>query len=79
MHHLPRFNSSWTTRVDDRDRRDRIETQMNYWDIQMSHLVEAYLKYLAESDDAGCTSMPALVDGALAPSFTINVLDMFCK
>jgi hypothetical protein len=52
---------------------------MNYWDIQMSHLVEAYLKYLAESDDAGCTPMPALVDGASAPSFTIEVLDMFCK
>lgn len=45
----------------------------------MSHLVEAYLKYLAESDDAGCTPMPALVDGASAPSFTIEVLDMFCK
>ncbi len=79
MHHLPRFNSSWTTHVDDRDRRDRMEIQTNYWDIQMSHLVKAYLKYLSGSDDAGGTSTPPLADGALAPSFTIKVLDMFCK
>ncbi len=59
-----------------------MEIQMNYWDIQMSHLVKAYLKYLSGSDDVGGTSTPPLADGpdgALAPSFTIKVLDMFCK
>jgi len=44
----------------------------------MSHLVEAYLKYLSGSNDTCCTSTPPLADSALAPSFTIKVLDMFC-
>lgn len=56
-----------------------MEIQTNYWDIQMSHLVKAYLKYRSGCDDAGCISAPPLADGMLAPSFTIKVLDMFCK
>ena len=75
------FNSSQTTHVDGRDRRDRMEIQTNSWGIQISNLVNAYLEFLSGSDNMGCTPTPSppLADGASASSFTIKVLDMFCK
>ena len=77
MYFLILSHSSQTTRVDDRDRRDRVEAQTGYWDIQMTRLVRAYLKFRAQSDDEGraTTSMPN--EGDLSPPFTVKVLDMF--
>ena len=45
----------------------------------MSHLIKAYLHFLSTDDGAHHKPMPPLADDTLAPSFTIKVLDMFCK
>ncbi|KAI6029694.1 hypothetical protein BKA83DRAFT_4568584 [Pisolithus microcarpus] len=47
---LPEHVSGWR-RADCRDRRDRIELQVNRWDAQMPCLVEAYLDFRSRSSD----------------------------
>ncbi|KAI6037400.1 hypothetical protein BKA83DRAFT_4486430 [Pisolithus microcarpus] len=49
---LPEHVSGWY-QADCRDRRDRIELQINHWDAQMPCLVEAYLDFHSRSSDNG--------------------------
>lgn len=70
---------SQITRIDDRDRLDRVQVQTGYWDIQISHLVNAYLSFQAKSNNEGMAAIPAARDNDSASVFTIKVLDIFCK
>jgi hypothetical protein len=68
--------------VDPRTRTDRIQVQNQHWDLQMEHLVRAYLGYRAQDRGDGMpNALPSdeltAVDGECPSLKNIELVDVF--
>ena len=57
-HNAESPNHSYRKRHDFRTRQDRVERQMNQWQLQLPHLVDAYLQYQAHGPQICEAEMP---------------------
>ncbi|KAI6130600.1 hypothetical protein EV401DRAFT_2066179 [Pisolithus croceorrhizus] len=80
---LSKTVSGWR-RVDNRDRGDRIDLQVNRWDAQMPNLVDAYLDFCSRNPDDGFSAEEPIED--LAPTdhppctvSGIELVDIFAR
>jgi hypothetical protein len=73
------INNDLSERVDDRDRRDRIENQNSNWDLQMDCLVDAYLDYREWDGGDGLPNPPPTANHQTGIPFQIELIDVFCK
>jgi hypothetical protein len=74
------YNTS-SHRVDYRDRRDRLTTQTEHWELQIDLLVEGYLEHRASDGGDGMPGGIArpLSDQPVQPPFTVQAIDTYCK
>jgi hypothetical protein len=68
--------------VDPRTRTDRIQVQNEHWDLQMEHLVRAYLDYRTQDRGDGMPNTApsdelAAVDGDCLSLKNIELVDIF--
>jgi hypothetical protein len=74
--HSTNFYCVFSKRVDDRVRRNRVETRNQDWDNQMDRLVDTYLQYQMH-DDGELRCQPPPPDNP-SGQLEIEVVDVFC-
>jgi hypothetical protein len=64
-------------RVDNRDRRDRIEQRTRDWNMQYDSLLNAYLEYGMHEDEEMKSAAPIPYNPTQI--LELNVVDIFCE